>query len=314
MHTRIVRFIALLAVGFIPTLSFAEDAQGNPEIAGAERAKANFARPIELAADDVRAFPEPPPSFIQKREGVASGKVERFEYRSEVTGTTRQANVYLPPGYTADRRYPVLYLLHGIGGDQHEWLAVASPNIVLDNLIADGKAQPMIIVMPNGRAMPDDRAVGDPFTAEKVAAFGRFEQDLLEHLIPAIEQRYSTATDRRNRALAGLSMGGGQTLNFGFAHLDKFAWIGAFSSAPNTKPPAELFPNLDAVREVELIYLSCGNKDGLINFSQGVHRYLRDHDVPHIWNVDDHGHDPKTWASNLYYFLQRVFKSSIASE
>lgn len=309
MQTLIIRLAALFAFGFLPTLSLAEsDAQANPEIAGAERAKANFARPIELASDDVRAFPEPPPSFIQKRDGVAAGTIERFEYRSEVTGTTRQANVYLPPGYTSAKRYPVLYLLHGIGGDQNEWLAVASPNLVLDNLIANGKAVPMIIVMPNGRALPDDRAIGDPFTAEKVAAFARFEQDLLEHLIPAIEQRYSTATDRRNRALAGLSMGGGQTLNFGFAHLDKFAWIGAFSSAPNTKPPADLFSNLDAVREVELIYLSCGNKDGLINFSQGVHRYLRDHDVPHIWNVDDHGHDPKTWASNLYYFLQRVFK------
>jgi enterochelin esterase-like enzyme len=285
-------------------------AQANPEEAGAERAKANFARPIELAPDDVRAFPEPPASFNQKRVDTPSGTVERFDYRSEVTGTTRQANVYLPPGYTTAKRYPVLYLLHGIGGDQNEWLGVASPNIVLDNLIADGKAVPMIIVMPNGRALADDRAIGDPFTAEKIESFARFEQDLLQHLIPAIERRYSIASDRGHRALAGLSMGGGQTLNFGFAHLDKFAWIGAFSSAPNTKPPAELFTDLNAARELELIYLSCGNKDGLINFSQGVHRYLRDHEVPHVWNVDDHGHEPKTWASNLFYFLQRVFKPS----
>lgn len=285
-------------------------AQEKPEETSAERARANFARPIELAADDVRAFPEPPPAFKLKRAETPAGTLERFEYRSEVTQTTRQANVYLPPGYTAAKRYPVLYLLHGIGGDQTEWLNLASPHIVLDNLLADGKAVPMIIVMPNGRAMTDDRAIGDPFTAEKVAAFARFEQDLLEHLIPAIEARYSTLTGRDHRALAGLSMGGGQTLNFGFAHLDRFAWIGAFSSAPNTKPPTQLFTDLQGARELRLIYLSCGNKDGLINFSQDAHRYLRDHDVPHIWNVDDHGHDGETWGSNLYYFLQRLFQTT----
>jgi enterochelin esterase-like enzyme len=284
-------------------------AQEKPEETSAERAAANFARPIELAPDDVRAFPEPAPAFKVQRAGVPAGIVERFEYRSEVTGTTRQANVYLPPGYTATKRYPVLYLLHGIGGDQNEWLSVASPNIVLDNLIADNQAVPMIIVMPNGRALPDDRAVGDPFTAEKVTGFARFEQDLLAHLIPAIEARYSTLTDRDQRALAGLSMGGGQTLNIGFAHLDRFAWIGAFSSAPNTKPPTDLFTDLQAARDLNLIYLSCGNKDGLINFSQGVHRYLRDRGVPHVWNMDDHGHEAETWATNLYYFLQRLFKA-----
>ena len=104
-------------------------------------------------------------------------------------------------------------------------------------------------------------------------------------------------------------MGGGQTLNFGFGNLDKFAWIGAFSSAPNTKPPAELIPDPTSVRkQVKLIYLSCGNKDGLINFSQGVHRYLKQHDVPHIWNVDDYGHVGETWANNFYHFAQRVFR------
>jgi len=104
-------------------------------------------------------------------------------------------------------------------------------------------------------------------------------------------------------------MGGGQTLNFGLAHLDTFAWLGAFSSAPNTKPPAELVPDPAATRaQLKLLYLSAGNKDGLINFSQGVHRYLKAHDVPHLWNVDDHGHDGETWGSNLYIFTQRLFR------
>ena len=119
-------------------------------------------------------------------------------------------------------------------------------------------------------------------------------------------------TDREHRALAGLSMGGGQTLNFGLGHLDTFAWIGAFSSAPNTRPPAELVPDPAAAKaRLKLLYLSCGNKDGLINISQGIHAYLKERDVPHIWNVDDEGHTPRTWASNLYHFAQRIFLNGL---
>ncbi len=283
--------------------------QEKPEEASAERARANFAREIVLAPDDVRAFPDAPEGFRTPREKVPHGTIEELVYESAVTGTRRKANVYLPPGYSAKNKYPVVYLLHGIGGDENEWLNVAAPNVVLDNLIAEGKAVAMIVVLPNGRALPDDRAVGDPFTKEKVEGFERFERDLLDHLIPAVEAKYSTYTDRKHRALAGLSMGGGQTLNFGFGNLSKFAWIGAFSSAPNTKPPAELFPDPSTVRkQAKLIYLSCGNKDGLINISQSVHRYLKQHDVPHVWNVDDHGHVGETWANNFYHFAQRVFR------
>ena len=286
-------------------------AQESPESVSAERARANFARPIELASDDVRAFAEPPPGFNSVRPGIAHGRVELFEYDSKVTGTRRKANVYLPPGYSPKQKYPVVYLLHGIGGDESEWLNIASPNVIVDNLMADRKAVPMIIVMPNGRALPDDRAIGDPFTPEKAGSFATFEQDLFGFLIPAIEAKYSTYRDRDHRALAGLSMGGGQTLNFGFGNLDRFAWIGAFSSAPNTKPPQALIPNADAIRgKLKLIYLSCGNKDGLISFSQAIHVFLREHDIPHIWNVDDHAHEPATWASNFYQFAQRVFAST----
>ena len=275
----------------------------------ADRARANFARPITLAPDDVRAFPEAPAGFKTPRPTAPAGRVELFAYDSGVTGTRRQANVYLPPGYSPDKKYPVLYLLHGIGGDITEWLRAASPNVILDNLIADGKAVPMIVVLPNGRALPDDRPGPNIFAPEQVAGFTKFERDLLDFLIPAIQAKYSTFTDREHRALAGLSMGGGQTLNFGFAHLDTFAWLGAFSCVPNTKPPAELIPDPALARtKLKLIYLSCGNRDGLINFSQGVHVYLKEHGVPHVWNVDDHGHDGETWGGNLYYFAQQVFR------
>jgi enterochelin esterase-like enzyme len=298
--------IALLALALLAGVALA---QARPDESAAEAARANFARPIELAPDDVRAFDDPPSGFNAERPDVPHGTLDTLYYESRVTGTRRKANVYLPPGYSASQRYPVLYLLHGIGGDETEWLKLAAPNAILDNLIAAGKAVPMIVVMPNGRALPDDRAVGDPFTREKIESFARFERDLLDHLIPAVQAKYSTFTDREHRALAGLSMGGGQSLNFGFANLDTFAWIGAFSAAPNTKPPHELIPNPALARErLKLIYLSCGNKDGLINFSQAVHRYLKEHDVPHIWNVDDYGHVGETWANNLYHFAQRAFR------
>ena len=170
-----------------------------------------------------------------------------ISYDSKSVGTTRKMQVYTPPGYSTEKKYPVLYLLHGIGGDETEWQRFAKPNLLLDNLIAEGKAEPMIVVMPNGRAQKNDRAEGNVFAA--APAFAAFEQDLLKDVIPAIESRYSVQADREHRALAGLSMGGGQTLNFGLAHLDTFAWVGGFSSAPNTKPAAELIPDPDGREE-----------------------------------------------------------------
>jgi enterochelin esterase-like enzyme len=197
-------------------------------------------------------------------------------------------------------------LLHGIGGDETEWQRIARPGELLDNLIADGKAVPMIIVMPNGRAQKNDRGEGNVFAS--APAFAVFERDLLDDVIPTIESRYSTHTDRENRALAGLSMGGGQSLNFGLAHLDTFAWVGGFSSAPNTKQPEELVSDPEAAKKLKLLWLSCGNKDGLIRISQRFHAYLKEKEVPHVWHVAPHGHDPAEWKQALYYFVQKVFQ------
>lgn len=266
-----------------------------------------FGGPIELGPDDKQVFPDPSDDIVARRDGIPHGNLEMIEYDSKSVGTTRKMNVYTPPGYTADKNYPVLYLLHGIGGDETEWVRFATQDMLFDNLIADGKAVPMIVVMPNGRAQKNDRAEGNVMAS--APAFAAFEADLLNDVIPTIESRYSTYTDRDHRALAGLSMGGGQTLNFGFGNMDKFAYVGGFSSAPNTEPPAQLVPDAAAVKEqMKLIYLSCGNKDGLIRISQGVQRYLKENNVPHIWNVDDHAHDATHWRNNLYYFAQRIFK------
>ena len=263
--------------------------------------------PIVLKADDVPAFPDPPAGFDSERSDVPRGRLEMISYESKSVGTTRKMQVYTPPGYSTEKKYPVLYLLHGIGGDETEWQRFARPNVVLDNLLAEGKIAPMIVVMPNGRARKNDRAEGDIFAA--APAFAAFEKDLLDDVIPTIEARYSVQADREHRALAGLSMGGGQSLNFGLPHLDRFAWVGAFSSAPNTKPAPELVPDPAAARQkLKLLWLACGNKDGLLHISQGVHAYLKAKDVPHVWHVDGHGHDPTEWKNNLYLFSQRLFR------
>lgn len=273
----------------------------------ARRGGGGFGGPIELKPDDKPAFDDPPAGFDKKRADIPHGKLEMIEYESKSVGTTRKMNVYTPPGYSKDKKYPVLYLLHGIGGDETEWQRFATPDVLLDDLIADGKAVPMIIVMPNGRAQKNDRAEGNVFAGGP--AFAAFEQDLLKDVIPAIESRYSVQADREHRALAGLSMGGGQSLNFGLSHLDTFAWVGGFSSAPNTRPAKELLPDPAAANQkLKLLWLSCGNKDGLIRISQGVHAYLKENNVPHIWHVDGNGHDATHWKNNLWLFSQRIFK------
>jgi enterochelin esterase-like enzyme len=271
------------------------------------RPRGGFGGPIELKPDDKAAFPDAPEGFDKARDGVAHGKLEMVEYDSKSVGNKRKALVYTPPGYSADTKYPVLYLLHGIGGDEEEWRRGGHPEVILDNLIADRKAVPMIIVMPNGRAQTDDRP--GPNAMATAPAFGKFDQDLLGSLIPFVEAKYPVKAGRESRAIAGLSMGGGQSLNFGLGNLDTFAWVGGFSSAPNTKPAAELVPDPEkAIRQLKLLWISAGNKDGLIRISQNVHRYLKEKNVPHIWHVDEHGHDFQHWKKALFNFSQLVFQ------
>ena len=191
-------------------------------------------------------LPAPPAGFDARRDGIERGRMETVEYDSTTVGTKRKARVYTPPGYSTDKKYPVLYLLHGIGGDENEWPRGGAPDVILDNLYADNEAVPMIVVMPNGRASKDVTA-RDPIPRQS-PAFAAFEKDLLNDLIPFVEKTYSVKADRESRALAGLSMGGGQSLNFGLGHPDTFAWVGGFSSAPNTKPATELTKDPEARR------------------------------------------------------------------
>src|SRR5665213_3594693 len=120
-----------------------------------------------------------PPGFDTVQKNIPHGKIDSFNYKSTTVGTTRQSLIYTPPGYSKKKKYPVLYLLHGIGGDDKEWLNGGHPQVILDNLYAEGKVEPMIIVLPNGRAKKDDRAIGNIYSADNVAAFATFEKDLL---------------------------------------------------------------------------------------------------------------------------------------
>ena len=250
-----------------------------------------------------------PAAYDVAKENIPHGKIDTISYFSKTVDTTRRALVYTPPGFSKKKKYPVLYLLHGIGGDETEWLRGGHPQVILDNLYSENKIEPMIVVMPNGRAMKDDRATGNIMAPDKVQAFANFEQDLLNDLIPYIEKNFPVKKEQENRAIAGLSMGGGQSLNFGLGHLDKFAWVGGFSSAPNTKTPEQLVPNPDeAKKKLKLLWISCGASDNLISFSKRTHDYLVKNNVPHIYFIERGVHDFKVWKDGLYMFSQLIFK------
>ncbi|NVK85179.1 MAG: esterase family protein [Cytophagia bacterium] len=264
-----------------------------------------FGYHLSFSQDEIKQAPQ---GFDVVKANIQHGKIDSILYKSETVGTTRKAIVYYPPGYSTSNKYPVLYLLHGIGGDEKEWLRHGTPQIILDNLYAQNKLAPMIVVMPNGRAMKDDRMVGNMFDPEKVEAFATFEKDLLNDLIPYVEKNLPVYSNRENRALAGLSMGGGQSLNFGLGNLDTFAWVGGFSSAPNTKTPEELMPEPEKVKSLNLLWISCGDEDNLITFSKRTHDYLEDHDIPHIYYVEPGAHTFDVWKNDLYLFSQLIFK------
>jgi len=249
-----------------------------------------------------------PAGFDELSPNIAHGKLDTITYDSKTVGVKRHAVVYLPPNYNKQKKYPVLYLLHGIGGDEFEWLNQGRPERILDNLYAQKKVKDMIMVLPNGRAMENDRATGDIMAKDKVTAFANFEGDLLNDLIPFIEKQYLVISNRENRALAGLSMGGGQSLNFGLGNLGTFAWVGGFSSAPNTKMPEQLLPNPTVAKDqLKLLWISCGDEDRLLGISERTRDYMIENKVPHIFYKEPGKHDFKVWKNDLYLFAQLLF-------
>ena len=288
-----------------------------------------LAQPPQMAVPDPKpeaTLAAAPAGFDTRREGVAAGTVERIEFASSVTGNRRPALVYLPPGYSAEREYPVLYLLHGIGGHERHWTMPGNADAILDNLIAEGKAEPMIVVMPNGRASNEPETLFGPAGRDRAGApqqsdeerragmnvefeaYAAFERELLNDLIPHIEANYAAGSERTQRALAGLSMGGGQALNFGLNNTDTFAYVGGFSSAPNTLPPTQLVHDVAGAKGLELLLVSCGNEDNLFNISLGVHEHLAAQQVPHVWHDDAGAHTFEVWKNDLYHFAALLFR------
>ena len=264
-------------------------------------------QPIVLKPDDVPAFSDPPAGFDKERNDVPHGRTEMVSYESKSVGTTAQDASLHAAGLLAGQEIPGAVsasrdrrrrdgMEEGLQGRGHPRQCDRRRQGRADD---SGHAQ---------REGPEERP-GRGERLRRRAGLRGVRAGPAEGRDLDNRARYSVQADREHLVLAGLSMGGGQSLNFGLAHLDTFAWVGGFSSAPNTKPAAELVPDPAVARgKLKLLWLACGKKDGLIRISQGVHAYLKDKGVPHVWHVDGHAHDPTEWKNNLYLFSQRIFR------
>lgn len=260
-----------------------------------------------------------PSGFDEKQDGVAYGKAVRESYFSDTTGKYRKVNIILPPDYTEEKEYPVLYLLHGIGGDENEWLD-GNPAYVVGNLVAEGLAKDMIIVIPNCRARANDAATTE-FSLEHYKAFDNFINDLRDNLMPYMEDNYSIATGRKNTAIAGLSMGGRESLNIGLHMPETFGYIAAFSpgfgvfayEANGVKEDGlfteETFRLPEEYKDHTLLMLNNGISEGGENALGGqCHKVFEKNEIPHLFYVTEGGHDFKVWKHGLYNFALQIFQ------
>lgn len=242
--------------------------------------------------------PDPKLDFYEPKD-VPHGEVRIHWYRSQVTGKMRRAFVYAPPGYDreARRRYPVLYLQHGAGESERGWTAQGRANFILDNLLAEGKARPMLVVMDNGYAT----RAGEKSPRGNEA----FGEVVVKDLIPEIERNYRTLSGRENRAIAGLSMGGGQAMSVGFGNLDKFAWIGSFSGAGarNFQLAAP-----ETYAKLKLFWIGCGREDFLYKDNLAMHGALEKAGVKHVWFEAPGIHDWQVWRNHLREFAPLLFR------
>jgi len=243
------------------------------------------------------------------------GEIHHHFYKSGVVGDDRGYYVYTPPGYDprGKQSYPVLYLLHGFSDDASAWTAVGRANVILDNLIAQGKAKPMLVVMPLGYGAPEvlqpnssvfrDRSLTD-------RNFDKFREALITEVIPRVETEYSVIKDRNSRAIAGLSMGGSESLLTGLNNLDKFGWIGAFSSGGITEEFDEEFPavNSKSTENLHLLWIACGTDDRLIDINRKVRAWLASKNIKHV-DIETPGyHTWMVWRRNLTEFSSLLFR------
>jgi enterochelin esterase family protein len=246
---------------------------------------------------------------------VAHGILHHHFYKSGVVGDQRDYYVYTPPGYQprAKQKYPVLYLLHGFSDDASGWTAVGRAHVILDNLIAQGKVKPMLVVMPLGYGAPEivARGFGGPRDAAlRQRNFDRFTQALLTEVIPQVESAYHVIANRNSRAIAGLSMGGAESLLTGLNHLDGFAWVGSFSAGGLQEDFSAQFPSLDAGANQRLraLWVACGMDDGLIGVNRKFRQWLKSKGIDHA-DIETPGvHSWMVWRRNLADFSQLLFR------
>jgi enterochelin esterase-like enzyme len=256
-----------------------------------------------------------PPSLPWELNDVPHGEIHHHFYKSAVADDERDFYVYTPPGYdpTSSKTYPVLYLLHGYSDDASGWTAVGRANVILDNLIAQGKAKPMIVVMPLGYGTMEIIALGWGawgHTDVRDKNFSNFRQALLTEVMPKVESEYRVTKDRNSRAIAGLSMGGSESLLTGLNNLDRFAWIGAFSAGGLPDGFEKDFPGLDAKanEQIRLLWIACGTEDRLIKVNRDLREWLKSKGVQHI-DIETPGmHTWMVWRRNLSEFASLLFR------
>jgi len=246
------------------------------------------------------------PPLLHDFQDVPHGTVRQHTYVSKSLGRTRELVVYTPPGYDqqADARFPTLYLQHGSGDNQATWVAHGKAHWILDNLIAQGKARPMVVVMMDGHASIAQGMAG--FQNNTTA----FERDLLEDVMPFVEANYRVKTDAASRAIAGLSMGGGQSLTVGLNHLDRFAWVAGFSSSVPSRETVAGFLNDPAAAntKLKLLWIGVGKEDFLLQRNQEFIATLKDKDIHHEWHLTDGNHSWPVWRLYLADLAPKLFQ------
>lgn len=257
------------------------------------------------AFESLVEIPGEQPMFFQMQE-VPHGTIHIHKYESRSLGVTRGLYIYTPPGYEAgNSEYPVLYLLHGSGDTEADWTGIGRANVIVDNLLAAGKAKPMIIVMPYGHTPSPtvaDRPRGDITV---------FEKDLLGDVIPFVEKLYRTSKDQKQRAIVGLSMGGGQSLAIGLGHPELFSYVGGFSSAASRA--AEIVKSMTEPeslnKKLNLLWIGCGNKDFLLRDNQKFVDLLKTKNINHTTYFTDGSHQWRVWRRYLNEIVPLLFKS-----
>jgi len=245
---------------------------------------------------------------------VPHGEIHHHFYKSIAAGDQRDFYVYTPPGYdpASKKTYPVLYLLHGFSDDASGWTAVGHMNVIFDNLIALGKVKPMIVVMPLGYGTMEYVRAGWGNSDQNMRArnLTKFREALLTEVMPLVEGEYRITSDRNSRAIAGLSMGGMESLATGLNHLDKFAWIGAFSSGGFPDDFQTSFPSLDAKanQQIRLLWIACGTEDHLITPNRKLREWLKSKGINHT-DIETPGmHTWMVWRRNLAEFAALLFR------